>query len=80
MDLVTAQGGVAAGLDLNARAGVAGDVVVLQRAQPVVIDADAACLAVVDLVAASRGSAPFLIATQARLWLLMSQPSRSSRP
>ena len=52
VDLVAAQGGAATGRDRHARQGVAGDVVVFQRAQPVVVDVDASVLAVVDLVAA----------------------------
>jgi hypothetical protein len=52
MDLVAAQSRVAAGLDLYTGEPVAGDVVVLQQPQAIVVDVDTGLLAIADAVAA----------------------------
>ena len=75
VDPVTAQRGVATRPDRHTVEAVAGDVVVLQRAHAAAMDEDAASLAVVDLVAAQRGSAPVLISTPAKALPVMSLSS-----
>ena len=58
MDLVHAQHRVAVGLDPHARHGVVEDLVVLDDAQPAVVDEDAAVLAAPDFVALNQRVAP----------------------
>jgi hypothetical protein len=73
--------------DLHAREAVAGDVVVLQRAQPAVIDEEAGLLPSWIWLRRRVGLPPVVISTPARSLLLMSlsssvpsPPSKTSTP